>query len=397
MKRTKKDYTFNFALMYLTHYITFALLSSQRQTFLIDVGYSLNQRSLIFAAIPAITICMQLLIGYLSDRHKTIKKIIVVTVALSAISSYLFYSVGVQFFVFHFAIAILSQSFCASITDLSDVWVLESKGPSKHKYGFIRGFGSAGWSIGSFLLAKIVIAFGYPGLAMSILLLSVLLLVIMITISDDKALIDIEEAKEAIKLKDILALFSDVNYLYAIGIVFFVNLAVNMSGYIIIDKILGLGGDVMTIGYRGMIAAGFEIPLMLIGDRIHKKLGSFKMIMIGVLVHTLQFGGYFLATSNNTILIITAFQFISVPFYQIALKYLLLEMSPDHLKTTGQMTGPAIMNGLTGIIFPLISAALVAKFTLNTPFLLSIIFGIIGIIICFLLSQRVKRAQLAQS
>lgn len=392
MAKAKKDYTINFALMYLLHYISMALINSQRQTFLITLGYSLNQRSIIFAAIPAVTILMQLIVGILSDRFKTVKKIIVWLVALSAVFAYLFYSVDLQLYVFYFAIAVISQSLVTAVTDLSDVWVLESEGPSSRKYGFIRAFGSAGWSIGSFLLASIVNAFGYSGLGISILMISVILLLIMFTISDDKSNLSMNEAKEAIKLKDIIELFTSKNYLLAISLVFFINMGVNMAGYITIDKIIELGGDITIIGYRGVIAAGVEVPLMLMGDSIHKRLGSFKMIIIGVTIHCLQFIGYYFATTNAMLLFITAFQFISVPFYQVAIKYLMLKMAPENLKTTGQMTGPAIVNGITGIIYPLICAFIVAKFSINAPFLLAAIFGVIGILITLTLYKTTTKA-----
>lgn len=390
LKHNKTNYTVNFALMYLFHYISYSLISAQRQTFLIHVGYSLNQRSLIFSAIPIITIFMQLFIGYLSDKHKTIKKIILWTVALGAITSYFFYSVEIQLYMFHFAIALLSQSFCVAITDLSDVWVLESKGNSRTRFGFIRAFGSAGWALGGILLATIVSNFGYQGLGLFTLLINVILLLIMTTIADDKAQIDMEETREAIKLRDVITLFQDKHYLLAIAIVFFVNMAKNMMAYMIIDKMIALGGDVVIIGYREMIAAGIEIPIMLIGDRIHKKLGSMMMLSIGIFAYIVQLIGYYLATSNDMIILITLFQAISVPFYQIALRYMLLEMSPDHLKTTGQMTGPAIVNGITGVMYPLFCALLVAMFSINTPFLLAAIFSIIGIIIAVILNKQTK-------
>lgn len=390
MKKTKTNYTVNFALMYLFHYISFSLISGQRQTFLIHVGYTLNQRSLIFTFIPVVTIFMQLFIGYLSDKHKTIKRIIVWVVGLGAITSYFFYSVEVQFYVFHFAIALLSQSFCIAITDLIDVWVLESQGSSRSRFGFIRAFGSAGWSVGGFLLATIVSNYGYPGLGMFTLLINVILLLVMITIADGKAQIDMEETREAIKFKDIATLFHDKHYVLAISIVFFVNMAKNMMAYMIIDKMIFLGGDVVIIGYREMIAAGIEIPLMLIGDRIHKKLGSMTMLTIGIGAYILQLFGYYMATSNNMIIVITLFQIVSVPFYQIALRYLLLEMSPAHLKTTGQMTGPAIVNGITGVAYPMFCALLVAIFSVNAPFFLAALFAVIGMIIAFVLYAQTK-------
>ncbi|NLC55078.1 MAG: MFS transporter [Erysipelothrix sp.] len=383
MKTFKQDYTKNFAVLYFLHYLTTSLIISQRMTFLIRTSYTIQQRSLIFAAVPLVSIGLQVLVGYLSDKYKTIKKLYVVVLAFSAIFAYLFYSVQVQLFFFHFAITLLSNSLIFSMEDLSDVWVLESEGPSKNNYSFIRAFGSAGWAFGSFLLAQIVAAFGYQGLAVTSLLFNVLILAIILTIRDDKAHIHVDEIKPKIKFVDIKEIFKSNTYLIAILIMFFIRFADSICGYILIDKMLALGGSEWHIGMRYSIAAGVEIPLLLIGDRIHRQLGSVKMIIIANVAYTLKFFGYYLADTNNMIFIVTLLQAVALPFFIVAIKYMLLELSPSHLKSTGQIVGPSIVNGLQGVLHPLVTALLASLFTLNAPLLLATLFGVIALLLSF--------------
>lgn len=381
VRKDQKDFTVNFAILYFIHYLTASLIMGQRMTFLIRTSYTIQQRSLMFAAIPLVSIGLQFFVGYLSDKYKTIKKLYIGIVVISAITAFIFYSVQVQMFVFHFAITILSNSVILSINDLNDVWVLQSKGPSKDNYSFIRAFGSAGWSLGSFLVAQIIIMFGYQGLANTALLTSILVLAVVATIRDDKADDIIEDTVEAIKITDVKEIFKNKAYLLAIAVMFSLNFAAATTGYILIDKIIALGGNEWHIGMRLMIAAAVEIPLLLVGGRIHKKLGSLKMIAIASVVYSLQFLGYYLATSNNIIFFVTILQSISLPFFIVAIKYLLLELSPSHLKTTGQMAGPAIVNGLQGVLHPLTSAFLAGLFSVNAPLLLAFIFGVIAILL----------------
>ena len=387
--KKQKNYTLNFSIMYFINYAVYALINSQRKTFLIETGYAVEQIALIYALMPLVTISLQLLIGHLSDRFRTVKKIITILVVLSATVSYLFYSIQVQYFVFHLGLSLLSYALAYSVTEFSDVWVMESPSPSNKNYGFIRAFGSAGWAFGSFLLANILIIYGFSGLALTVLFISILLLAVMLTISDDNR--GATHSHDVLKFKDISDLFKDKYYLLTILIVFFVNLAINMSSYILIDKVLFLGGTAFIISMREMVAASSEIPLMLIGDKIHQKLGSLQMIIIGVSVFVLQFLGYYFATSNTMLIMITAGQFISLPFFNIALKYLLKEMSPDHLKTTGQLTGPALVNGTTSFLYPIISAILMSSFSVNAPFLLSALSASIGIILAIILSRIYKK------
>lgn len=383
MKRKNKkiNYTSNFAILYFLHYLMASLIMSQRMTFLIRTNYTIQERSLIFAAVPIVSIALQFLIGYLSDKYHTIKKIYIVTLTLSAVTAYLFYSVSIQLFIFHFTITLLSNSLIFSTEELSDVWVLESKGASKDNYSFIRAFGSAGWAIGSFLVAQVVFAFGYQGLAFTSLFVNVLVLAVVLTIQDDKSEYDKTVKKPTITLNDVKEVFKNHTYLIAILIIFFIRFADSMVGYILIDKMLLLGGSEWHIGIRYMIAAGVEIPVLLVGDKIHKHLGSIKMIIIACLAYILKFYGYYLADSNNIVFLVTILQAIALPFFIVATKYMLFQLSPSHLKSTGQMVGPAIVNGIQGVMHPLVTALLVGMFTVNSPLMLATIFGVIALIL----------------
>lgn len=395
-KNKKMNFTMNFSALYLINYMVFAFVGSQRKTFLIELGYTVDQIALIFAFIPVIQIILQLFIGYLSDKYNTVKKLMIVMTVLSAIVAYAFYSVQTQFFVFHFATGLLSQSISTSITELSDVWVLNSGSKTQNSYGFIRALGSLGWAVGSYLLAGIISAFGYDGLAMACLLLNVILLAIMASIYENNTAVDLDDAKEAAKLNDVIELFKDPYYLLAIMIVFFVNMANNMSSYILIDKVLLLGGSIYIIAIRNMVAAGVEIPLLILGNRILKKIGTMRMLIIGVFFYNIQFFGFYFSNTNNLLIMFTAFQFISLPFFNIAIKYLLLDMSPDHLKTTGQLTGPAIVNGFTSFIFPIISAFLMNRFSLNSPLLFAAVLSSLGLITAITLNRKYSSVKLSR-
>ena len=100
--KNKLDFTKNFTILYFFHYLSASLIIGQRMTFLIRLDYTISQRSLIFAAVPIVSIFLQFLIGYLSDKYQTIKKIYIPALVISALVAYLFYSVQVQLFFFHF-------------------------------------------------------------------------------------------------------------------------------------------------------------------------------------------------------------------------------------------------------------------------------------------------------
>lgn len=376
-----------FSMLYLINYMVFSFVSSQRKTFLITTGYTTSQIALIYAVIPIFQILTQLLVGYLSDRFDTVKKLMIYLIAFASIMAFFFYSLEVQFYILHFALGIISQSFTASAVEFSDVWVMGSDKNTRDRYGFIRSFGSLGWSVGSYLLAQIIINLGYSGLAKIILLLSALILLIVSTITESERHVESKDIKEATKISDIIILVKDKYYLSSILIVFSIFMASNMSSFVLIDKSLSLGGSVLTIGLINVVAAGSEIPLLIFGNKILDRIGIMNMLIIGIIAYAIQFLLYFLSNSNELLIIISAMQFVSLPFYNIAIKNLMFEMSPDHLKSTGQLTGPAIVSGTTSIIYPLISAYLITHFSTSAPFLVCFVMSIIGLSVAVLLKR----------
>lgn len=233
--------------------------------------------------------------------------------------------------------------------------------------------------MGSFLLAQIILAYGYQGLALVSLVVNIFLFAITLIIHDEKNTIENSTVQESVKISDIKLLFKDNNYLLLMSVIFLINLAANMAAYIILEKILLLNGTEWHIGLRMMMAATLEIPTLLIGDRIHSHLKSTNMLIIGALVYTVQFSGYYFASSTTQIFFATTLQGISMPFLTIAIKYLLSELSPPNLKASGMIIGPAIVNGVLGILFPLLSAYLVRQYTINTPLLFAVILTILSI------------------
>lgn len=386
-KIVKSNATFNFAILYFLHYITSSLIMSQRMTFLIRSSYTLRERSIIFAAIPLVSIGLQFIVGYLSDKYQSVKKIYLSLLILSTITAYLFYSVETQFFIFHFVSTIFSTSLINALAELNHVWVLESQGLAKNNYSFIRSFGFAGWAVGSYLLAQIIFYFNYQVLALSSMIFNILVFLIALTISDDKAVGHLKKTQAIINLSDLKEIFKNKTYLLMILIMFFIRFGDELVGYILIDKILALGGSEWHIGMRYVIAAAVEIPIFVLGDKIHQKIGGIKMIFIGIIAYTLKFFGYYLAKTNNIIFLVTSLQAFSLPLFIVASRYLILEISPPKLTASSQMIGPAIVYGLQGVLHPLSAALLVALFSLNSPLLLATIFGIIALILTFFLAQ----------
>lgn len=366
-----------FVILYTIHYFNSALLSSQRLTYLIEVGYTQSQRALIYALLPLFSILFQFLFGYLSDRFKTVKKLLYILLALSTLSGFLFYNINYQLIAYHLVLSLLSNAAIGSMTELHDIWIFSSQEGKNVNFGFIRSFGSLGWAIGCIVLTIIVGATGFKSLAYYGLLLSIVQLFIILLIRDVSDSNSIKRA--SVRIKDLGILLKSKDYCYAMLILFTINCSANILGFVIVDKILLLGGDAAQIGLRGMMAAAVELPLFLTGDKIYRKLGARSMLMIGTFVYTLQYVLYAFASSTKLIIAVTLLQFLGVPFYVIGVKNLIVKNSPEGYKASGQMIGPSVMNGMGAVLAPIISSFLTIKYDSDAPMYFAAILGLVAV------------------
>lgn len=374
---SKKNQTLMFVVLYVVHYFNMAIMGSQRLTFLIDVGYSQSDRALIYALIPVVSIIFQFLFGYLSDKYKTVRKLLLVLLIGSMISGFIFYNIFAQIFAYHLILAVLSSACIGSMTELHDIWIFNSQDGQKVKFSFVRSFGSFGWAIGCIAVSLFVGAFGFSSLALVGTFISFVQLIFVMILKDIDSDKSIKRAP--VKLRDLGGLFKSSNYRYAMLVLFTMNFAANICGFIIIDKILMVGGDAYQIGLRGMIAAGVEMPLFLLGDQVARKLGFSKMLIIGTIIYTLQYVFYALSTNSLQMILITLPQCIGVPMYVVGIKNIIVQNSPENYKASGQMIGPAIMNGVGAIFAPLASSFIAQRWGINAPLVLATFLGIIAV------------------
>lgn len=373
----KRNQTLMFVVLYVAHYFNMAIMGSQRLTFLIDLGYSQSDRAIIYALIPVVSIIFQFVFGYLSDKYKTVRKLLLVLLVGSMISGYIFYNVFAQIFAYHLILSVLSNACISSMTELHDIWIFNSQGGQKVKFSFVRSFGSFGWAIGCIAVSIFVGAFGFQSLALVGTCVSFIQLVFVLIIKDIDA--DRSMKRVPVKFRDLGSLLKSKNYRYAMIVLFMMNFAANICGFIIIDKILMVGGNAYQIGLRGMIAAGVEMPLFFLGDYVARKMGYSKMLIIGAIVYTIQYVLYAFSTSSLQMILITLPQCIGVPMYVVGIKNIIVENSPDNYKASGQMIGPAIMNGLGAILAPLASSFLAQKMGIDAPLILAAILGCVAI------------------
>ncbi len=381
----KRIYLINFAL-YLTAFVSLALAFTQLIPFLIYVGYDPLQRGVILSTIAFVAFFGQLWSGYLCDRYRSVKRFFGLFWIVFTISSVAMYYITSQVFFFHFIAVSFVGGLFRVTNGLLETWTIETSKKVRDNFGMIRAFGAIGWAIGAPLTSFLVTSYGYQylGLFMAVGAL--------ITFAIAQSLPDAQKAKTDVSLR-----FSDIRQLlmhkpYILLMIIFILVSVVMTAdmYTVIDKILHVGGTNDDVGLKWSFQAIMELPFFFLGGWMLLKLGSKKILVSSIIFYIIRFFLYSLVQTPFLLIAVSGMQMLTFPLYMIAQKVLIDDETPVHLKSTGQMMGMALFNGVPTFVTPLIAGVLVNSFGYDRTLLIFTVSLIIPLILSVIYRPKLK-------
>lgn len=380
-----KKLTVKFCLIYLLAYGIIALGYTQYVPYLSSIGYNPMERGILISSYAITTIIFQLIFGILSDKYKTVKKLCIIAVVAFAIFTYLFFALESKIFILHMILIAMSAGLANLNFGYFDNWLFTFGEKARSQFSFIRAFGSIGWAIASIFIAKLLDLFGYNGLGLIVVLLTIIMLGVMFLVAEGSK--PNEKKSEKITSADIKELLSDKKYILVTIILFFIYCANNSNTTTIIDKMIDLGATNAEIGYKWTIAGLVEIPVYIYGSFFLRKFGPYKLLCISAFAIMVQFILFGLSNSVSMMVILSAFQIFTGPMMMLASRMLIFQFSSDKLKSTGLLLALSIYSGLSALLMPSIGGAITNYFNANTTiFIVAIISGL-----SFLLSIILKQ------
>lgn len=361
---------------YLISFAAYAFGNTQHIPYLTQLGYSPLERSIILSGIAVVGIFLQLFIGFLSDKYRTVKRFVLVGLLLYGVFAFFFYTLEEKVFLYHLLLMALSGGFYILSLDLSDSWTLESEKNVRESYSFIRAFGSIGWALGSFLLAHVIRIWGYSGVGASILLTCIIAIILAFFLKDATKQQLKTQSQTGIQIQDIKRLLSNKKYMFSI-LVFFLLFSINViSSYAVVDKMLLLGASNQEVGLRWTIQALIEMPIFFFGSYLLTKLKPYKLILIAGVAFIIQFTLFAITNSVSVMIALASMQLFTYPVLLLSAKTLIYDLSNEGLKTTGQMFAFSILNGFSMLVIPIICGIITTTFHVNITILFGVCLGI---------------------
>lgn len=377
---------YKFVFLFLVTYASYAFCASQLIPYLQSLGFDVFERGIIISCTSIAAIVFQLIVGYLSDKWKTVKKIAIFCLTMYGIVSYLVYAYPVAQFVFCLvAVSLMMGLFNTNFATI-DNWVLESEKSIFEQYSFIRMFGSLGWAVASLICGQLLSAFGFSKLGLGVLILSIIALYISWFISDaEKSHTSIE-----VKKGDYRKLVTYKPYLLLVIILFLLNAVQTLNIYSVIDKIMLVDGSSLHIGAKNAIQGFIEIPTFLFGFYIMRRLNSYNLLKISAVVYGVQFLLFGLAQTADQMIMITVMQLLTYPLLLIAQKNLLFQLSLDSLKSSGQLLANSIAASGSALVIPFIAGVITKNINIDMTMFFGTAMSFVGFILALQLHRMPK-------
>ncbi|AIQ46896.1 MFS transporter [Paenibacillus sp. FSL R7-0273] len=317
-------------------------------------GLTPGQTGLVIGTGGFITIIAQPLWGMISDRTRTIRKVLLLLLLCSAVTGYFLYASGSYILLVLFAM--LLYFFLMPIDPLTESLnfrIAEAHGIS---YGSIRTYGALGYGIMALLTGYVLNSFGAHGLGLLFAGSCIAGFAISWRIPDAPV------SGKPVTLGSLKQFLKNKETLLFLLLIFICSVPARMNDTFLGVHILELGGGSALVGQSFFLAAISEIVVFAL---------SFRWLRQGKELIIITFAGFFYfvrfflsawISDPQVLAYLQILQVLTFPvFYSAAIQYL-YSIVPEEWRATGQTVLALLFFGVSGILASYAGGALYGTF-----------------------------------
>ncbi len=361
MKIINRD-NFSFAGMQSFYWAGFCILFAYLTPYMYSLGYSNTQVGIFTAIISLASIIGQPVCGYICDRLRTVKSVIIFCLLLSSSLTILFFFIGKSYWMLLILSTVIAFVFQA-LYPIIDSWTVNAHAKNPNiNYGLTRGIGSIGYAATAAIVGVIFERHGYQWMFYLFILSAIITSLCALIPRDVKPSSSIEESKEKLRLKDLKYLFLNKEYFGFVLIVTIIYIAYKANSTFLPALMTKVGGTNADLGLAWSILGLSEVPFILISGFLLKKYKDTSIIFIAMLFFILRVGLPVFATNPTQLIWMTALQGLSYGLFLPASVHYIARIVPKHLSNTAQTFAVALYSGLgitiAGVVGGLIADSL---------------------------------------
>lgn len=292
--------------------------------------------------------------GMVSDKYKTIKRIILITLGISIAVGLLLFT-SAQFLAL-FLLVVGMYFFLLPTDPLTESLNFRIAEQYQISFGSIRTYGAIGYASASLIIGWTVDQLGMERLSWLFLGYGLLTFAVCLILPDAPA------SGKPLSMQDLKRFF-----FYPKTLRFFLLVLIAATPHRTNDSFLGvyvqsLGGSTGAVGQAWFLAAISEVAFFAFSARFLQKWSEVKLIAFATALYTIRYFLCAVAPSPEWVVFLQLSQGVTfVIFYTATIQYL-YRIIPEEWKATGQTVLAVLFFGISGIIGSIIGGWVFQKF-----------------------------------
>jgi PPP family 3-phenylpropionic acid transporter len=327
-----------------TYYATTAILLPFLPLYFAHRGYDSAQIGMLMMIGPFVAMFAQPMWGFLSDRYRTVKWIILLLWCLTIASSVGLFAVSG--FALSFLFVLLFYFFMLPSVPLLDSISIQSAQQNGMSYASVRIFGSIGFCVIAIVSGFVIPLIG--GLDHINYLYWLLWLfpipILLFTLKD------VLGGGPRISVSAIHSLMKEKTFLWYLFMVFVLMIPHRAN-----DALFGLylheqGAPDWMVSASWALAALCEAPGFLLAGRLLRRYNELALLGIVALLYTVRWTVYALVHAPLALFFLQASHFLTYGLFWIIAIHYVTRIVPEELRSTGQSLLSAVFLGMAGIV-----------------------------------------------
>lgn len=336
-------------------------------SFFNSIGISGRMSGVIFSVGSLLTMVWQPFVGFVSDRSKKTKEILIILMGMTALILIILGLNPSPMFAFP-AFVIYSLSIFGFMPLLDSVAIHTS-----YPFGRVRLWGSIGFSVGAFVSGKFIESLGQESFLFLISGVAVITGVALMTLKNNP----VKEGERA-NLSDVWNLAKNKNYIIFIVFTILVLGTMNSHNTFFSLYFNKIGGSTGFFGTAIFLMAMSEVPFMGLVSKWVERFGSKKILLLAGSILVFRWGIYYFVPSPQVVTFSFFLQGASIGvFFAVAATHIKSIVDKKTISTA--MTTYMSAGTLGGTITQFISGNIIDSFGVVFIYLFFMIFALVGV------------------
>ena len=327
--KNKNTLRLRFQLVYFALYGTMACYYPFLPLYLEERNLTYSQMGVVFALNSLVGIIAQPIWGYVTDKHLTKRKTLLISSIFCAILALNFHIArSYAYILTSVFLLVIFQSVTSPMCDACSYETIDST--NAFSFGQVRFLGSVGFAVISLLLGRII---QRTNLNISFIFYSVFYMLTAYLVFGIRT-----TGRSAISrpsLKDVLSIIRQYRFLLFILSVLLFNIGLGANSSYISVLVSETGGSTAIIGFVWFVVAMSEIPGFFFGGGLQRRFGELNLYILAAGLYVVRFFLCSLKQSYITVIAIQLFQGISYPLYLLGAMQYVYSAVPQNLQASG--------------------------------------------------------------